>query len=78
MLPLEVLGKGAGVLETRAAGRSNEEDSSNGLLVQLLEDEVERLVRASNNDLFEEVLEELKDFELLELVLDALHVVKLL
>ena len=48
------------------------------VLLELLEEEVKRLLGPGDDELLHKVLEELVHLELLQLLLDALHVVELL
>ena len=77
-LPLEVLGDSFKVLLTAAAGSAKKENTAHLVHLDLLKKELERVLRASNDQLLEKVLEELVDLALLKVLLNRLHVVELL
>ena len=77
-LPLEVLGDSFKVLLTAAAWSAKKENTAHLVHLDLLKEELERVLRASNDQLLEKVLEELVDLVLLKVLLNRLHVVELL
>ena len=77
-LPLEVLGDSFKVLLTATAGSAKKENTAYLVHLDLLKQELERVLRASNDQLLEKVLEELVDLALLKVLLNRLHVVEFL
>ena len=77
-LPLEVLGDSFKVLLTAAAGSAKKENTADLVHLDLLQEELEGVLGAGNDELLEEVFEELVDLVLLEVLLNRLHVVELL
>ena len=77
-LPLEVLGDSFKVLLTAAARSAKKENTADLVHLDLLQEELEGVLGAGNDELLEEVFEELVDLVLLEVLLNRLHVVELL
>ena len=77
-LPLEVLGDSFKVLLTAATGSAKKENTADLVHLDLLQEELEGVLGAGNDELLEEVFEELVDLVLLEVLLNRLHVVELL
>lgn len=76
--PFEVFGQGLQVFLAAAARSSHKENTAHGIHLDLLQDKLERVFGAGNDELLQKILEKLIDLVFIEVLFNRLHVVELL